>query len=59
MADFVPEPVPRLEEPEDDFIEPTELVQCECWWTPKDEEWGDGERMDYADFDCPVHTRED
>lgn len=44
--------------PEEDD-EGVEVVQCECWWTVKDETWGPGERADYADDDCPVHFRED
>lgn len=40
-------------------VEETELVQCECWWTEKDETWGDGERMENVDGDCPVHTQDD
>ncbi len=36
-----------------------ELVQCECWWSSDAGVPGDAERVEYADFECPVHTRED
>jgi hypothetical protein len=36
-----------------------ELVQCDCWWSSDSGVPGDAERVSYADFECPVHTRED